>query len=42
MLLSVNMDYLPIEVKGDRSKPVLFYACKLPKALEKIEETMMS
>lgn len=38
MLLKVNTEYLPIDVKGDRSKSVLFDACRLAKDLMKIEE----
>ncbi|KAJ0983187.1 hypothetical protein J5N97_011442 [Dioscorea zingiberensis] len=37
-LLRVNTDYDPILVKGDRSKSVLFDACKLAQKLNKIED----
>ncbi|KAM0952277.1 hypothetical protein DsansV1_C03g0034691 [Dioscorea sansibarensis] len=37
-LLKVSTEYKPIEVKGDRSKSVLFDACGLAKQLMKIED----
>ncbi|PQP93047.1 uncharacterized protein Pyn_14328 [Prunus yedoensis var. nudiflora] len=37
-LLDVNTDVQPIDVKGDRSKSVLFDACILAKELAKMEE----
>ncbi|KAG5560918.1 hypothetical protein RHGRI_004075 [Rhododendron griersonianum] len=37
-LLLVNTDVLPSEVKGDRSKSVLFDACKLAKELRILKE----
>ncbi|KAH7662154.1 Histone-lysine N-methyltransferase protein [Dioscorea alata] len=37
-LLKVSTEYSPIAVKGDRSKSVLFDACRLAKELMKIEE----
>ncbi|XAR61531.1 hypothetical protein NMG60_11015983 [Bertholletia excelsa] len=35
-LLQVNTEVLPIKVKGDRSKSVLFDACRLAKFLQKL------
>ncbi|KAH0982349.1 hypothetical protein GBA52_009526 [Prunus armeniaca] len=37
MLLKVSTDISPSEVKGDRSKSVLFDACRLAKALQSME-----
>ncbi|PQP92742.1 uncharacterized protein Pyn_17513 [Prunus yedoensis var. nudiflora] len=37
-LLDINTDVQPIDVKGDRSKSVLFDACILAKELAKMEE----
>ncbi|KAM1491248.1 hypothetical protein TB2_022994 [Malus domestica] len=37
MLLKVSTDILPSKVKGDRSKSVLFDACRLAKALQFLE-----
>ncbi|KEH43307.1 DUF594 family protein [Medicago truncatula] len=37
MILRVNTDILPSEVKGDRSKSVLFDACRLAKSLQSLE-----
>lgn len=36
-LLQVNTDILPSQVKGDRSKTVLFDACRLAKSLQALE-----
>lgn len=36
-LLQVNTEILPLEVKGDRSKSVLFDACRLAKCLQSLE-----
>ncbi|KAJ7951470.1 DUF594 family protein [Quillaja saponaria] len=36
MLLQVNTDFMPAEVKSDRSKFVLFHGCKLGSALNSI------
>ena len=36
-LLDVSTDIPPSEVKGDRSKSVLFHACKLAKDLQRLE-----
>eukprot|EP00257_Ricinus_communis_P010067 XP_002529493.2 uncharacterized protein LOC8287653 [Ricinus communis] len=36
-LLQVNTDILPSQVKGDRSKSVLFDACRLSKSIESLE-----
>nr|DAD43530.1 TPA_asm: hypothetical protein HUJ06_001760 [Nelumbo nucifera] len=38
MLLRVNTDIIPAYVKGDRSKSVLFDACRLAKQLKKLED----
>lgn len=37
-LLNVNTDVKPIDVKGDRSKSVLFDACRLAKDLRNLED----
>ncbi|XP_058770144.1 uncharacterized protein LOC131643830 [Vicia villosa] len=37
MILRVNTDIPPSEVKGDRSKSVLFDACRLAKSLQSLE-----
>lgn len=37
-LLQVNTEVLPIKVKGDRSKSVLFDACRLAKSLRAMKE----
>ncbi|KAI8016631.1 hypothetical protein LOK49_LG05G03908 [Camellia lanceoleosa] len=37
-LLQVNTEVLPIKVKGDRSKSVLFDACRLAKSLQAMKE----
>lgn len=37
MILRVNTEILPSKVKGDRSKSVLFDACRLAKSLESLE-----
>jgi Domain of unknown function (DUF4220)/Protein of unknown function, DUF594 len=37
-LLNVETDVDPVEVKGDRSKSVLFYACRLAKQLNMLPE----
>ncbi|CAN6573639.1 unnamed protein product [Malus baccata var. baccata] len=36
-LFNVSTDFLPLKVKGDRSKSVLFDACRLAKALQSLE-----
>lgn len=36
-LLQVNTDILPLEVKGDKSKSLLFDACRLAKFLQSLE-----
>ncbi|KAJ1287344.1 hypothetical protein BS78_02G002900 [Paspalum vaginatum] len=41
MLLSVNTTMKPAELKGDRSKSVLFDAVRLAKVLRKLGETLM-
>jgi hypothetical protein len=38
MILRVNTDIPPSEVKGDRSKSVLFDACRLAKSLQSLEK----
>jgi hypothetical protein len=37
MILGVNTDVRPVDLKGDRSKSVLFDACMLAKELRKLE-----
>jgi hypothetical protein len=37
MILAVNTDVKPVDLKGDRSKSVLFDACILAKELRKLE-----
>jgi hypothetical protein len=37
MILEVNTDVKPVDLKGDRSKSVLFDACILAKELRKLE-----
>ncbi|XP_054813310.1 uncharacterized protein LOC129313948 [Prosopis cineraria] len=37
-LRKVQTEYKPIDVKGDRSKSVLFEACRLAKELDKLED----
>ncbi|KAJ8775210.1 hypothetical protein K2173_020214 [Erythroxylum novogranatense] len=37
-ILDVNTEVKPIDVKGDRSKSVLFDACRLAKELQKLKE----
>ncbi|KAF7811675.1 DUF594 family protein [Senna tora] len=42
VLLRVNTEIPPSEVKGDRSKSVLFDACRLAKSLQSLEETELN
>jgi hypothetical protein len=37
MILAVNTDVRPVDLKGDRSKSVLFDACILAKELKKLD-----